>query len=248
MDGKNNLENLSQTELGQYLISAFQRVILHHGFWFNEVQHQLGLEEALKAEREVASRYFPVALKHFSNALGIELGEGSLPRPLLNMPKEKLIGLIDAMAVSWLADDGIWFQAVEKSHGMDTSKRCNDTCWTRFSPLEASILKSFLHIPQQGGLEGLAKALDFRLYARINKHIIEREANVLVFKVATCRVQYARKSKGLDDYPCKSAGLAEYEAFARTVDARFKTQCIACPPDKHPDEWACAWRFTLAEA
>jgi hypothetical protein len=50
----------------------------------------------------------------------------------------------------------------------------------------------------------------------------------------------------IPDYPCKSAGLVEYRAFAETIDSRIRTGCIACPPDAHPEEWFCAWRFTLA--
>ncbi len=62
-----------------------------------------------------------------------------------------------------------------------------------------------------------------------------------------CRVQSARKRKKLDDYPCKSAGLVEYTTFAETIDSRIHTECIACPPDKHPDDWYCSWRFTIKE-
>jgi hypothetical protein len=60
-----------------------------------------------------------------------------------------------------------------------------------------------------------------------------------------CRVQSARKRKGLDDYPCKSAGIIEYSTFAAAIDTRIKTECIGCPPDKHPDEWYCAWKFSI---
>ena len=49
-----------------------------------------------------------------------------------------------------------------------------------------------------------------------------------------CRVQAARKRKGLADYPCKSGGLVEYRSFAETIDPRIRTSCIACPPDDHP--------------
>ena len=59
-----------------------------------------------------------------------------------------------------------------------------------------------------------------------------------------CRVKAARKHKRLVDYPCKSGGLAEYRGFAQTIDPRIRTSCIACPPDEHPAEWFCAWRFT----
>ncbi|MCD4789220.1 MAG: DUF6125 family protein, partial [Bacteroidales bacterium] len=28
---------------------------------------------------------------------------------------------------------------------------------------------------------------------------------------------------------------------------RIKTECICCPPDKHPEEYYCAWRFYISE-
>jgi hypothetical protein len=62
-----------------------------------------------------------------------------------------------------------------------------------------------------------------------------------------CRVQSARKRKGLSDFPCKQVGLREYSLFAKTIDPRIKTKCIACPPDEHPENYWCAWEFTLVE-
>jgi hypothetical protein len=62
-----------------------------------------------------------------------------------------------------------------------------------------------------------------------------------------CRVQSARKRKGLADHPCKSVGIVEYTEFAKTIDPRITTRCIACPPDVHPEEFWCAWEFSLQE-
>jgi hypothetical protein len=88
--------------------------------------------------------------------------------------------------------------------------------------------------------------LNFRIYAQVNTQSTVAEGpGSLVFQMNECRVQSARKRKGLDDYPCKSAGLVEYTYFARSIDDRIETECIGCPPDAHPDEWYCAWRFTL---
>ena len=101
-------------------------------------------------------------------------------------------------------------------------------------------------IKKLGDIEAIKRALNFRIYARINRQTVERKDDSLVLKMVTCRVQEARKSKGLEDYPCKSAGLTEYGAFAKTIDPGIRTECIACPPDEHPEEWACAWRFHLA--
>jgi len=244
MRNKDGLEELNQSELAQFIVDVIRRAILHYGIWFNEVQHQLGLEEAVLIEEKVSTKIFPIYINRLSKVLGFEV-ENGLPLQLVNMPKKKLIDLIDAMSINWLANDGVWFQAVENRHDMYTSKRCNDTCMTRYSPLEASMIKSFLDIPDQGGLDGLEKALKFRLYARINKQTIEKREKELIFKMVTCRVQEARKRRGLEEYPCKSAGLVEYITFARTIDSKIKTECVGCPPDEHPDQWACGWRFYL---
>ena len=95
----------------------------------------------------------------------------------------------------------------------------------------------------------LKKALGFRLYACINtQSITDESADAFTFQMNQCRVQNARKRKGLDDYPCKSAGLVEYSYFARAIDDRIRTECVGCPPDEHPETWFCAWRFSLAGA
>ena len=169
-----------------------------------------------------------------------------IPKPLLDLPEDALKTLKESVAVNWLANDGVWFQAVEFSKGMFDAKRCNDSCWSQFSPFEAWSIRRLLDLPESPGLDGLKKALRFRLYATINKQSITDETpNSFVFQMNDCRVQSARKRKGLDDYPCKSGGMAEYPSFAEAIDPRIKTECIGCPPDEHPEGWYCAWRFSI---
>ena len=47
--------------------------------------------------------------------------------------------LMQSTAVNWLANDGVWFQAVEFSSNMTDAKACNDACWQYFSPFEATV-------------------------------------------------------------------------------------------------------------
>lgn len=244
MDRPKDLSSLDNVGLGKLAIDFIRRSVLHYGIWFNEVQHQMGLEKALTTEAEVFERYYPIMLKRLAEILGFDIEEG-LPAAISRMPREKIIGFIDALAVNWLAEDGIWFQAVENGQEIYTAKRCNDTCWARFSPLEAGNIKQLLHLPDAGGLEALETALGYRLYSRINIQDVERHAGHLVFRMVECRVQAARKRKGLQDYACKSAGVVEYSSFARAIDNRIKTECLACPPDEHPDNWFCAWKFYI---
>ena len=239
----NTVEELDNENTVRFVLDMFHRIIIHYGLWFNEIKHQMGMEKALEALNSASERSYGIQLKRLSKVLGFEMKD-DLPQPLLNMSKESLLGLMDSVAVNWLANDGVWFQAVEFSSGMNDAKRCNESCWSQFSPFEAWSIKKFLSLPDKSGLEGLKKALNFRVYARINtQSIVEEGPDSFVFQMNECRVQSARKRKGLEDHPCKSAGLIEYTHFARAVDPEILTECIGCPPDDHPKEWYCAWRF-----
>ena len=247
---KNNLfpdqiADLPKEDILQLIPDIIHRMIVHYGFWFSEVRQHAGLEQAMTALGRTFDNSLAVQMKHVSKALGFELA-GGMPTYLTDLPKEKLLDLIDALGKSWLANDGIWFQSVEFEQGMGDAKRCNDNCWRHFSPFEAWSVKRFLKLDDAPGLEGLAQALAYRIYSRINRQsIIWEGQNSLLLEMNDCRVQAARKRKGLDDYPCKSGGLVEYTYFAAGIDPRIKTECVGCPPDPHPEEWYCAWRFTL---
>jgi hypothetical protein len=161
------------------------------------------------------------------------------------LPRERLLALLKIFAKNWLAHDGLWFQAVERAHGMGHAIDLDAEAWKRFSPIEAGRIKAFLGLPDNGGLEALKRALEYRLYASLNKQRSELKKGVLFFYMNDCRVQSARKRKGLPDFPCKQVGLVEYSTFAAEIDPRIKTECIACPPDDHPDEYYCGWKFWI---
>ncbi len=239
------LEDLTPEDLVGFILDLSHRIAVHHALWFREVEHQLGMKKALDILEETAEKSRNISINRLSKTLGFEVNNG-LPQPLLNMPREKLLQLTSDLGKNWLAMDGVWFQAVEKAYGMNDAKRSNDSCWHRFSQVEARMIKNFLGLPAQAGLKGLEQALGYRLYARVNQQsILEESPTSIVFQMNDCRVQSARKRKGMDDYPCKSAGLVEYSRFAWEIDERIHTECIGCPPDAHPPEWFCAWRFVL---
>jgi len=243
---KDSITNeMNKEELALFAMDLMHRSMVHHVFWFKEVEHQMGFEAALKIMEEAYEKSRQIQLKRLSKILGFQL-ENGIPSPLLSLPKETMTELIEGLGINWLAGDGVWFQAVESAHGMGDAKRCNDSCWAWFSPFEAWSIKRFLNLGDAAGLEGLQKALAYRLYGQINEQSIEIDGpDSFIFRMNHCRVQAARKSKDMEDYPCKSAGLVEYSTFARAIDSRIQTECIACPPDTHPDEWFCAWRFYL---
>jgi len=163
-----------------------------------------------------------------------------------SLTRDDLAAMLLDAAKLWLAHDGLWFQAVERTSGLDAAIARDAEAWERFTVLEAKRIMARLSLSPGGGLDALASALDHRLYALLNKQETERPApDRLVFRMNECRVQSARKRKGLPDFPCKEVGLVEYAGFARTIDPRIETRCLCCPPDEHPEQYVCAWEFRL---
>ncbi len=178
--------------------------------------------------------------------MGEELDTGV--RLLNDLSREELITIILDDAKNWLAHDGLWFQAVERRHGMEEAIAADRDAWEQFTVIEAKRIMVRLGLAPGGGLPALVECLKHRLYARLNlQEAVEVSAERVVFRMVDCRVQSARKRKGLPDFPCKNVGLVEYAEFARTVDPRIVTRCLACPPDPHPDSYFCSWEFTLAK-
>lgn len=242
-----SLEKMDPEQLPNFILDAFRRIVVHYGHWLAQAEHQFGLEKAMEIEATVWPTSFGNQITRLGKILGFPVEQG-VPAFLKSLDHETALNLIQSLAVNWLANDGIWFQAVEQQLGMNDAKRCNDTCWSRYSPYEAARIKELLSLPEDGGLDALKKALAYRMYALINSQSMEQiDDRTLVFYMNNCRVQAARQRKGLPDYPCKSAGLVEYPTFAATIDPRIRTECVGCPPDEHPDEWFCAWKFTLLE-
>lgn len=162
------------------------------------------------------------------------------------LSKEELLELNKIYAKNWLAHDGLWFQSIEEKYGMDAAIDMDREAWRRFTVIEARRLIDFLQLGENSGIAGLKKALSFRLYSSLNEDEILIEGdNVLVYKVKTCRVQHARRKKGLPDFPCKSVGIVEYSLFAKTIDSRFETEVLSCHPDITDPSCNCIWRFTL---
>jgi hypothetical protein len=166
---------------------------------------------------------------------------------LQELSKEELIAIVVDDAKNWLAHDGLWFQAVEQRYGIETAIEIDRAAWEKFTVVEAKRIMARLGIEPGGGIPALVECLKHRLYARLNlQEAIEVTDTRAVFRMVDCRVQSTRKRKGLPDFPCKTVGVVEYAGFARTIDPRIETCCIACPPDPHPEEYWCAWEFVLS--
>ena len=167
-------------------------------------------------------------------------------KQLEGLDRDTLIEMLKDAARNWLAHDGLWFLAAENHHGMEHAIELDREAWEKFTVVEAGRIMKRHGIEPGGGIPALAKALQYRLYAYMNEQeITDITENTLTFTMRTCRVQDARKRKGLPDFPCKPVGLVEYANFAKTIDPRIETRCITCPPERTDDSCWCSWEFTI---
>lgn len=163
------------------------------------------------------------------------------------LDRSQLEQMLVDFAKNWLAHDGLWFQAIEQKFDMETAIELDTQAWAKFTVIEAKRIMGLHGIEPNSGLEGLKKALGFRLYAVLNEQEIRNETDSsFEFYMTDCRVQSARRRKNLPLFPCKSVGIVEYTEFARTIDERIKTECICCPPDADAGtDHYCGWRFSI---
>ena len=163
-----------------------------------------------------------------------------------HLSPDQLKELVRIYARNIYALDGVWFQSIEFSEGMKEAMMHDCNAWRRFTVTEAKRIKNFLHLPDQSGLDGLAQALSLRFSALANPKVeIIREPDKLIYRVVECRVQSARKNKGMPFHPCKPVGIIEHEYFAKIIDDRIDCTAISCFPEVNDDSCACAWCFTI---
>jgi len=94
-----------------WIVDAFLRTIVHYGYWLKEVEYQYGMGVTLEIEKEVGETSFAIQLNRLAKLLNIELQNG-MPAVLYRIDEKQLVELLDTLSLNWLANDGVWFQAV----------------------------------------------------------------------------------------------------------------------------------------
>lgn len=161
------------------------------------------------------------------------------------LSREQLIELLLIDSKNLVAMDGVWFQSVEREQGMDCAMHHDEEIWKRYTRSEAKRIKKFLGLGERPGLEGLARALNYRMVDRANPSEVGYRDGKLIYKILVCRVQEARTRKNMPLHPCKSAAVYEYGGFAEEIDDRIKCRCVSCYPDVTDASCSCAWEFWI---
>src|SRR3972149_2019987 len=94
------------------VLDAVHRMIVHYGLWLAQVEQQLGLEKCIEIERAAWEKSAAVQMTRLGKILGFEVDENGVPAALKDKSPDELKALLDGLSANWLANDGIWFQAV----------------------------------------------------------------------------------------------------------------------------------------
>jgi hypothetical protein len=133
---------LEKELLIRWIVDTLWRTLVHYGYWLKEVEYQYGMEVALEMEKEVGETSMAIQLKRIAKLLKIELCNG-IPAVLYRMDEKQLVELLDTLSLNWLANDGVWFQAVEKSSGSWMQNDVMIPAGPDFLPMKPTISKPF---------------------------------------------------------------------------------------------------------
>ena len=102
---------------------------------------------------------------------------------LEELSKVDLIKMVNMYAKNWLAHDGCWFLAIEQQEGIEKAIEYDEASWERFTRVEARRIMKEFGIEKGSGIEGLKKALSYRLYATLNKDAFEEVDGKFIYKM-----------------------------------------------------------------
>ena len=140
--------------------------------------------------------------------------------------------------------DAFWFIYVNDLYGQEQAERINERVWSRVPEMGVHNLLQRFDITE-GGLKGFLKVLKMFPWTIIVDYQIEEKDDELIVTIPHCPTQDARIKRGLGEFVCKYMHEGEFKSIARAVDPAIKVECVFAPPDEHPDDMFCKWRFTI---
>ncbi len=159
-----------------------------------------------------------------------------------SLPKEKIPEFIFMHLRDLWAVDGLYFLGIEERWGTEAATEIDKNVWAVMGKIEARRIKKFLN--NGNDIPSMMEALRLSSWALdIEDKEYEIGENEAIVRNKNCRVQNTRIKKGLGEFPCKQVRWEFLKAFAKEFNENIKVECIVCPPDAHPKDLWCEWKF-----